>query len=142
MRKTSEKISSMNNLINLFKDFIDEDDIVSAQILSKLSSKIVKYRLDNNMNQKQFATFLGVSKAMISKIESKDYNFTIRKLVELCNKMNLYLDVDIRNEQQKAPHKYFIMNMKKNEEVIESNKNIEKGFSNFEKNSSNKWYSC
>ena len=54
MRKTSEKISSMNNLINLFKDFIDEDDIVSAQILSKLSSKIVKYRLDNNMNQKQF----------------------------------------------------------------------------------------
>ena len=113
MRKTSEKISSMNNLINLFKDFIDEDDIVSAQILSKLSSKIVKYRLDNNMNQKQFATFLGVSQAMISKIESKDYNFTIRKLVELCNKMNLYLDVDIRNEQQKAPHKYFIMNMKK-----------------------------
>lgn len=142
MRRSSEKISSMSSLMDIFKEFVDENDIVSAQILSKLSSKIVKYRIDNDMNQKQFATFLGVSQAMVSKIESKDYNFTIKKLVELCNKMNLYLDVDIRSGQQKAHQKYYIMNMKKNEETIESNKNIEKNFSNFEKNSVYKWYSC
>lgn len=89
----------MKNLMNLFEEFVDEDDILSAQILSHISSEIVKYRIDKKMSQKEFASFLDVSQSMISKIESGDYNFTIKKLVELCNKMDLSLTIDIKNNR-------------------------------------------
>ena len=41
------------------------------------------------MNQKQFASFMGVSQAMISKWESGEYNFTINTLNEICDKLGL-----------------------------------------------------
>lgn len=53
----SKKISSMENLINLFEDYVNEDDIVASNILSAISSEIVKYRLESGMSQKEFAAF-------------------------------------------------------------------------------------
>lgn len=97
----NKKIASMENLMQLFEDYVDENDIISSQILAHISAVIVKYRINHHMNQQEFASFLGVSQSMISKIESSDYNFTIRKLVELCNKMNLLLEVKMRGDFQK-----------------------------------------
>lgn len=95
----SKKLSSVGELIELFEDYIDEDDILSAKILSQISSAIVKYRVEHGMSQKEFAEFLDVSQAMVSKIESADYNFSIKKLVHLCNKMGLYLNVNLKNSK-------------------------------------------
>lgn len=142
----NEKISSIESLLNIFNDYVNEDDIISAQILSQISSRIVKYRLDRKMSQKEFAMFLDVSQTMVSKIESGDYNFTIKNLVKICNRMHLYLDVSIRNERTKTPkNKYIILNMDNNElnyeELPSKKKSILNDFSAIKKSiyNSKKW---
>lgn len=145
----SKKISSMQNLINMFEQYVDEDDIISAQLLSQISSSIVKFRIEKKMNQKEFAQFLGISQAMVSKIESSDYNFTIRKLVELCNKMDLYLNVSIKSHKvSMQQNKYIIFNMENYEKSYEeldcTKKKTNKEFSVTKKSvcNSQKWFRC
>lgn len=47
------------------------------------------------MTQMEFAKFMGVTQGMVSKWESRDYNFTIRSLNEICQKLDLTLTVNI-----------------------------------------------
>ena len=70
-----------------------EEDVATARILSKISSAILKYRLERGMNQKEFAEVMGVSQSMISKWESGDCNFTISTVAMICAKMSLTFDV-------------------------------------------------
>lgn len=42
-----------------------------------------------HMSQKEFATYMGVSQSMVSKWESREYNFTTKALNEICKKLNL-----------------------------------------------------
>lgn len=69
----------------------DVSDLELKQIrdLALISSAIEIRRKDLGMNQKQFASFMGVSQAMISKWESGEYNFTINTLNEICDKLGL-----------------------------------------------------
>ena len=45
------------------------------------------------MSQKEFAAYMGVSQGMISKWESREYNFTVRSLNEICQKLNLKFNI-------------------------------------------------
>ncbi len=94
----SKKMATLKDLFDMFDEYVDADDIISANILAQISSTIVKYRLDHQMNQKDFAEFLDVSQSMVSKIEGGNYNFSIRTLVKLCNKMNLKLDIHMGDD--------------------------------------------
>ena len=49
------------------------------------------------MTQKEFAAFMGVTQGMVSKWESRDYNFTIRSLNEICEKLELDLCVELED---------------------------------------------
>lgn len=63
--------------------------------LAKISARIERCRLDLGMTQEQFASYMGVSQGMVSKWESREYNFTIRSLNEICQKLNLVLSVNV-----------------------------------------------
>ena len=47
------------------------------------------------MTQQEFAEYMGVSQGMVSKWESREYNFTIRSLNEICQKLALDFSVSI-----------------------------------------------
>ncbi len=49
-----------------------------------------------NMTQKEFAEYMDVSQGMVSKWESREYNFTIRSLNEICEKLHLSLNLDMQ----------------------------------------------
>lgn len=57
--------------------------------LAKISAQIERCRIEKGMTQKEFAEFMGVSQGMISKWESREYNFTIRTLNDICEKIDL-----------------------------------------------------
>ena len=80
----------------------DVSDLELKQIrdLSLISAAIELRRKDLGMNQKQFASFMGVSQAMISKWESGEYNFTINTLNGICNKLNLDFNPEPYNPYQ------------------------------------------
>lgn len=74
---------------------ISEAEIKTTVELAKISAKIERCRLDLGMTQKEFADFMGVTQGMVSKWESREYNFTIKSLNEICQKLDLSLAVSI-----------------------------------------------
>ena len=47
--------------------------------LAKISAQIERCRLEMSMTQQEFAKFMGVTQGMVSKWESREYNFTIKR---------------------------------------------------------------
>ena len=87
--------NDLQELNQLFDNSLNSYELKTTFLLSKISGALVKYRLDHQMTQKEFAKKLGISQAMVSKIESEEYNFTIGKLVEICDKLGLSFNVEI-----------------------------------------------
>lgn len=78
------------------KESLSEAEIKSTIELAKISAKIEKRRQEMNMTQKEFAEYMNVSQGMVSKWESREYNFTIRSLNEICEKLHLSLNLDMQ----------------------------------------------
>ena len=97
---------------------ISEAEIKTTVELAKISAKIEKCRLDLGMTQIEFANFMGVTQGMVSKWESRDYNFTIRSLNEICQKLDITLSVSIEKNCKK--NDYIVI--KWDEEKIKRNK--------------------
>lgn len=74
---------------------MSEAHIKTTVELARISARIEKCRLDMGMTQQEFAEYMGVSQGMVSKWESTDYNFTIKALNEICEKLKLTLNVEI-----------------------------------------------
>ena len=56
------------------------------------------------MNQQEFAKYMGVTQGMVSKWESREYNFTIKTLNEICQKINLKLYVSLEKKCAKSDY--------------------------------------
>lgn len=65
------------------KELFELDDI-----LVSISLKIVNYRIANSLTQTKLAHILGISQAMVSKLESGEYNPTIEQLWRISKKLN------------------------------------------------------
>jgi len=74
-----------------------QNDVKSIMELAKISAKLEMKRIDLGMTQKEFANFMGVSQSMVSKWESREYNFTISSLNEICDKIGLIFEPIIRD---------------------------------------------
>lgn len=83
-------------MIERLADCLQNSDVIAAEQQAKIAATIAKNRVDMQMNQKEFAEFMGVSQSMVSKWESEDYNFTIESLAKICDKLNLELEVEMR----------------------------------------------
>lgn len=71
-------------------------DFKAKKYMAIISMKILLKRNELGLNQKEFAKMMGVSKGMVSKWESGDYNFTISSLVEIFDKLNIEFDLTIK----------------------------------------------
>ena len=74
---------------------ISEAEVKTIVDLAKISARIERYRIELGMTQQEFAEYMGVSQGMVSKWESREYNFTIRSLNEICQKLDLDFSVSI-----------------------------------------------
>lgn len=70
--------------------------INAARLLSHISNSIINARSKRKMKQIEFAEIMGVSQSMISKWESGDYNFTIKQLCEICEKLDITPYIELR----------------------------------------------
>ena len=82
-------------------DGMSKSDIKTTVELAKISAKIEMCRLGMGMTQKKFAAYMGVSQGMVSKWESREYNFTVKTLNEICDKLKLYMTVEISTDYEK-----------------------------------------
>lgn len=90
-------------------------------LIARISTEIVKYRIRNGLSQEGLADKLDVSQAMVSKYESGDYNFTLKSLFMLLGELDITLDVkfvlDMHSEESVQEPKYTRYTEAKNEIV-------------------------
>lgn len=99
----SKNFGDLNDLFTIFEDVINTADVISADCQARISSAIVKKRIELNLSQKAFAEKLGVSQGMVSKWESDDYNFTIQSLADIAAKLDMHLHVELVDEVSDNP---------------------------------------
>lgn len=92
---------NVKQLFNLFSN-ITSQDVLEAELLAKIAVMISQERINREMTQKEFADFLGVSQTMISKWESSDYNFSIKLLAKVFDKLNKPIDFVYKNISEKT----------------------------------------
>ena len=84
-----------NNFIDILADSLSRNDIIEITLSNKIVYAIMQYRVEKGMSRKDFAEYMGVSPATVSKWESGDYNFNIKTLSQLCEKLELFPVLDI-----------------------------------------------
>lgn len=94
--------TGLGDLLQLFEDNVSVSDINGSRYLGKISAAIVRKRIEMGMTQKQFSQYLGVSQGMVSKWEGGDYNFTIRALAEIAEKLNLELYLNLKEYEERT----------------------------------------
>lgn len=71
-------------------------------IYYKISTSIFKHRIKNNLSQKKLAEKLGVTQAMVSKLESGDYNYTVEQLWKISQKLGFRLSILFEEESEEV----------------------------------------
>ena len=82
-------MSKKSEFFEMLLSELSDTDILKADLCHQISSMIYSKRKEMNKNQKEFANFMGVSQAMVSKWESFEYNFTIESIAEIFSKLNI-----------------------------------------------------
>lgn len=93
--KKEYKCCSIKELLNLFNNSIETEDIIYADISAKISAIITKNRIEKNMDKESFSKYMNVSLETIDMLEDRDYNYTIQDLVYISNKLDLKLNIEI-----------------------------------------------
>lgn len=105
-------------------DFFDSENIELKReleiedMLVDIACEFIKYRAANNITQKELAEKLGMTQAMVSKLESGDYNPTVKMLFEIAQKLDWKFNLKFTcnnesdnyqypNTKEEQSHEYF-----------------------------------
>lgn len=87
----------------LFPDVDRESaEYLYYQALNRIAAVIAGYRYNQRLTQTDLAKQLGVTQAMVSKYESGEYNFSLKTLFELFDKLKLRFSLSIDEREQIA----------------------------------------
>lgn len=93
MTKNNQR--GIEDLLNLFSDSLSPADVLTSKLMAQISSSITAERLRLNLSQSQFASLINASQSLVSRWESGDYNFSIRKLAEIACELGLDINISI-----------------------------------------------
>lgn len=65
------------------EELVNKPDYWLETIQNELFRQVTAYLKDNTLTQNQFAEQLGVSKGYVSQIMKGEFNYTLKKLIEL-----------------------------------------------------------
>lgn len=88
-----KKMSEVSDLLNAYSFFDQEDNATEEamrveDLLVDIACQFIKYRDKNDMTQKELADKLQITQAMVSKLESGEYNPTVKMLFEIARKLS------------------------------------------------------
>ena len=97
---TKNKTYTVDDLFALFADTLSPADVLAAKLMGQVSSAITKERLNLNLTQKDFASYINATQSLVSRWEQGDYNFSINKIAEIASKLNLDVNITIEHPTQ------------------------------------------
>lgn len=83
---------------DILVDSLNRSDVLEVVLKNTIVSALITARIERSMNQKEFAAFMGVSQAMVSKWEGGDCNFTVESIAKICEKLGLVPEFKLTSE--------------------------------------------
>ena len=78
----------------------EEDDFKRAMeledLLVDIACEFINYRAANDLTQRELAEKLQITQAMVSKLESGEYNPTVRMLFEIAEKLSWNFSLEFK----------------------------------------------
>ncbi len=98
-------------LIEARKFFDNESDEYQQEMeiesfLVDIACEFIKYRDKNKLTQKDLAEKLHMTQAMISKLESGDYNPSVKLLFEIAQKLSWNIKIEFSEVAEKVDYQY------------------------------------
>ncbi|MBR4636782.1 MAG: helix-turn-helix domain-containing protein [Clostridia bacterium] len=93
------KKSASNTFVNRLADSLSRSEVIEITLKNTVVHALISSRIERSMNQKQFAEFMGVSQAMVSKWESGDCNFTVDTIAKICEKLGMIANLELISEE-------------------------------------------
>ena len=62
-------------------------------VMYEIKKQIIKYRIENNLSQKELAEKIGTKQSAISRLENDDYNPSIEFLDKIANALDKKLEI-------------------------------------------------
>lgn len=92
-------------LMDAYVFFEEESDEFKQQmevedLLVDIACEFINYRVKNKMSQKELAEKLQITQAMVSKLESGEYNPTVKMLFEIARKLSWKFNVQFECNTQ------------------------------------------
>jgi len=96
----NKRLISAYKIVERYTNEEDKKYFELDDILVGIAVKIIQYRIKNNLSQKELAAKLGISQAMVSKLESGDYNPTVKMLYEIAQNLGFELEIEFREKTE------------------------------------------
>ena len=118
-----KKLRPAIDFINEFASNEAKERFELDDILYDISMRIFDYRMKNNLSQKDLAKRLEVTQAMVSKLESGEYNPSVEQLWKISKKLNFKLSIILETKEDDKTEiwdtqEYKLGNMEKSEKLM------------------------
>lgn len=93
----STNTKNLGNANDFFNELSESTkvELELEKLLIDIACKFINYRAQHNLTQKDLAKKLQITQAMISKLESGDYNPTVKMLYDISHKLSWDFSVNI-----------------------------------------------
>ena len=85
-----------------------------------IACEFINYRAANNMTQKELAERLNMTQAMVSKLESGEYNPTVKMLFEIAEKLSWTFSIQFSNNVGNMQYSFEDLKTEPGEEYFEN----------------------
>lgn len=75
-------------------------------LLVDIACEFINYRAKNGLSQKELAEKLQMTQAMVSKLESGDYNPTVKMLFEIAQKLSWKFSIQFEDHARENEYRY------------------------------------
>lgn len=89
-------------------------------LLVDIACEFINYRAANNMTQKELAERLNMTQAMVSKLESGEYNPTVKMLFEIAEKLSWTFSIQFSNNVGNMQYSFEDLKTEPGEEYFEN----------------------
>lgn len=94
------------------RDFFQEEnsefkkEMEIETLLVDIACEFIRYRDNNGLTQKDLADKLEITQAMVSKLESGDYNPTVKLLFEIAQKLSWNFNIEFNQGIEKIDYQF------------------------------------
>lgn len=111
-------------LVGAYTFFEDESnefkrELAVEDLLVDIACEFINFRVKNKMSQKDLAEKLQITQAMVSKLESGEYNPTVKMLFEIAQKLSWKFNIQFDSSTRSSEYSFEQAASEPNEEYID-----------------------